>query len=105
MIEAIIVGILAGFIASKLTGGEGKGCWIDLFLGLLGGVVGKWLLGLLGITGTQLAEQHRYRRYRRCRRALDLEQDKEVSDIFQHSYFTDKFSLYATYALPAICGM
>ena len=50
MIEAIIVGILAGFIASKLTGGEGKGCWIDLFLGLLGGVVGKWLLGLLGIT-------------------------------------------------------
>lgn len=50
MIEAIITGILAGFIASKLTGGEGKGCWIDLFLGLIGGVVGNWLLGLLGIT-------------------------------------------------------
>ena len=47
MIEAIITGILAGFIAAKLTGGEGKGCWIDLFLGLVGGVVGNWLLGLL----------------------------------------------------------
>ena len=50
MIEAIITGILAGFIAAKLTGGEGKGCWIDLFLGLVGGVVGNWLLGLLGIS-------------------------------------------------------
>ena len=41
MIEAIITGILAGFIAAKLTGGEGKGWWIDLFLGLVGGVVGN----------------------------------------------------------------
>lgn len=48
-IVAIVVGIFAGFIASKITGGEGKGCWIDLFLGLIGGVVGKWLFDLLGI--------------------------------------------------------
>ena len=50
MIESIIVGIIAGFIASKITDGEGKGCWIDLFLGLIGGVVGNWLLKTLGIT-------------------------------------------------------
>ena len=50
MIESIIIGILAGFLAAKLTGGEGKGCWIDLLLGLVGGVVGRWLLGLLGIS-------------------------------------------------------
>jgi uncharacterized membrane protein YeaQ/YmgE (transglycosylase-associated protein family) len=48
-IVAIVVGILAGFIASKITGGEGKGCWIDLFLGLVGGVVGKWLFDFFGI--------------------------------------------------------
>jgi uncharacterized membrane protein YeaQ/YmgE (transglycosylase-associated protein family) len=50
MIESIIIGILAGFLAAKLTGGEGKGCWIDLLLGLVGGVVGRWLLNLLGIS-------------------------------------------------------
>lgn len=46
----ILVGIMAGFVASKLTSGEGKGCCMDFFLGVLGGVVGGWLLDLLGIT-------------------------------------------------------
>jgi len=50
MIGAIIVGILAGFIASKLTGGEGKGCWIDLLLGLVGGLLGGWLFRAIGFT-------------------------------------------------------
>lgn len=49
MIESIIIGILAGFIASKITNGEGKGCWINLFLGLVGGAVGGWVFNLLGI--------------------------------------------------------
>lgn len=49
-IGSIIVGITAGFIASKLTSGSGKGCWINLFLGIVGGVVGSWLLQLLGIS-------------------------------------------------------
>ena len=40
LIGTIIVGIAAGFIASKLTSGEGKGCWINLFLGLVGAIVG-----------------------------------------------------------------
>lgn len=50
MIESIIIGILAGFLAAKITGGEGKGCWINLLLGLIGGVVGRWLLSTLGIS-------------------------------------------------------
>ncbi|MBQ8047998.1 MAG: GlsB/YeaQ/YmgE family stress response membrane protein [Prevotella sp.] len=49
MIGSIIMGILAGFIASKLTSGAGKGLLVDLFLGLLGGIVGGWAFGLLGI--------------------------------------------------------
>lgn len=49
MITGIICGIIAGFAAFKLTDREGKGCLIDLILGILGGVVGGWLFGLLGI--------------------------------------------------------
>ena len=40
MIAGIICGILAGFIACKLTNKEGKGCIVDLFLGIIGGAVG-----------------------------------------------------------------
>ena len=46
----IIVGILAGYVASRITNGQGKGCCMDFFLGVLGSVVGGWVLNLLGIT-------------------------------------------------------
>ncbi len=49
MIIGIISGILAGFIAAKLTDGEGKGCIVDLFLGLVGGCFGGWLFEQFGI--------------------------------------------------------
>ena len=46
----IIVGIPAGYVASRITNGQGKGCCMDFFLGVLGSVVGGWVLNLLGIT-------------------------------------------------------
>ena len=46
----ILVGIMAGFVASKITSGEGKGCCMDLFLGIIGSVVGGWVLNFLNIT-------------------------------------------------------
>ena len=49
MITGIIMGILAGFLACKLTNREGKGCLINLLLGIIGGAVGGWLFSLLGI--------------------------------------------------------
>lgn len=49
MIEGILIGIICGYIASKLQKGEGSGCWVNLFLGIVGGVVGGWLFGLLGL--------------------------------------------------------
>ena len=49
LISSTICGILAGFIACKLTNKEGKGCLVDLFLGIIGGVVGGWVFSLLGI--------------------------------------------------------
>lgn len=49
MISWIIMGVLAGFIANKLTSGEGKGFILNLFLGVIGSIVGGWLFGILGI--------------------------------------------------------
>jgi uncharacterized membrane protein YeaQ/YmgE (transglycosylase-associated protein family) len=49
MIITIIVGILAGFLAGKLMNGSGYGLFVDLLLGLGGGIVGSFALGILGI--------------------------------------------------------
>ena len=49
MLVGIIVGILAGFLAGQIMKGSGYGIVVDLFLGLLGGIVGRFVLGLVGI--------------------------------------------------------
>ena len=50
MITWLITGILAGFIGCKLNGKEGKGCLVDLLLGLVGASLGGWLFDLLNIS-------------------------------------------------------
>ena len=50
MISGIISGILAGYVASRLQKGEGSGCLVNLFLGIIGGLGGGGLFGLLGIS-------------------------------------------------------
>ena len=50
MLWSIVAGIIAGFIASKLTDGSGKGCLVDLCLGIIGGALGGWLFELLNIS-------------------------------------------------------
>lgn len=50
MIGAIIVGLIAGFLAGKIMRGGGFGLILNLLLGLVGGAVGGWLFGLLGIS-------------------------------------------------------
>jgi hypothetical protein len=50
MIGSIIIGILAGYIASKIQKGESSGCLINLFLGVLGGVIGNFLFSLAGFS-------------------------------------------------------
>lgn len=51
LISWIIAGIVAGFIASKLMDGSGKGCLVDLILGVVGASFGGWLMSLVGISG------------------------------------------------------
>jgi uncharacterized membrane protein YeaQ/YmgE (transglycosylase-associated protein family) len=46
----IIVGGIAGFLASKVLSGKGMGLIWDIVVGILGAFVGGWLAGLVGIS-------------------------------------------------------
>lgn len=53
----IILGLLAGFIGSKLVNKRGEGLILDIFLGIVGAIVGGWLFnrfGASGVTGLNL---------------------------------------------------
>ena len=47
----IVLGLIAGFIASKIVNQRGEGIVLDIVLGIVGAVVGGWLFGLLGASG------------------------------------------------------
>jgi len=47
----IILGLIAGFIASKIVNKQGEGFIGDLILGVIGAVVGGWLFAQFGATG------------------------------------------------------
>jgi uncharacterized membrane protein YeaQ/YmgE (transglycosylase-associated protein family) len=53
----IVLGLVAGFIASKLVNKSGEGMLLDIVLGIVGAVVGGWLFnvfGKVGVTGLNL---------------------------------------------------
>jgi uncharacterized membrane protein YeaQ/YmgE (transglycosylase-associated protein family) len=53
----IVLGLIAGFIASKLVNKAGEGLILDIVLGIVGAVVGGYLFqtfGMVGITGLNL---------------------------------------------------
>jgi len=47
----ILLGLLAGFIASHLVNHRGEGMVLDILLGIVGAVVGGWLATFLGFAG------------------------------------------------------
>ena len=47
----VVLGLLAGFIASKIVNNKGEGLFLDVVLGIVGAVVGGWLFGLFGVSG------------------------------------------------------
>jgi uncharacterized membrane protein YeaQ/YmgE (transglycosylase-associated protein family) len=53
----IIIGLIAGFIASKIVNRTGEGVILDVLLGIVGAIVGGWLFhtfGMRGVTGLNL---------------------------------------------------
>jgi uncharacterized membrane protein YeaQ/YmgE (transglycosylase-associated protein family) len=47
----IVLGLVAGFIGSKIVNKRGEGLILDIVLGIVGAVVGGWLVGFLGYGG------------------------------------------------------
>jgi uncharacterized membrane protein YeaQ/YmgE (transglycosylase-associated protein family) len=47
----IILGLIAGFIASKIVNRSGQGLLLDIVLGIVGAVVGGYLFTAIGATG------------------------------------------------------
>jgi uncharacterized membrane protein YeaQ/YmgE (transglycosylase-associated protein family) len=53
----IILGLISGFIASKLVNKTGEGLVLDIVLGVVGAFVGGWLFstfGMAGVTGLNI---------------------------------------------------
>jgi len=51
IISWIVLGLIAGFIGSKLVNKTGEGLVLDIVLGIVGAVVGGWLFSLFGMHG------------------------------------------------------
>jgi uncharacterized membrane protein YeaQ/YmgE (transglycosylase-associated protein family) len=51
IISWIILGLIAGFIGSKLVNSQGQGLLLDIALGVVGAIVGGVLFSLFGATG------------------------------------------------------
>jgi uncharacterized membrane protein YeaQ/YmgE (transglycosylase-associated protein family) len=47
----IVLGLIAGFIGSKIINKRGEGLILDIVLGVIGAVVGGWLFHLFGMSG------------------------------------------------------
>jgi len=45
----LVVGLIAGLLASRFVGGTGRGVLVDIVIGVIGAIVGHWLFGLLNI--------------------------------------------------------
>ena len=51
LIGWLLIGLIAGFLAGKISRGHGYGCITDIILGLIGAVLGGWIFTKLGIWG------------------------------------------------------
>ena len=53
----VVLGLISGFIASKIINRSGEGFLLDIVLGIVGAVVGGWLFnafGMVGVSGLTL---------------------------------------------------
>jgi uncharacterized membrane protein YeaQ/YmgE (transglycosylase-associated protein family) len=51
IVSWIILGLIAGFIGSKIVDRQGQGFWLDIALGIVGALVGGFLFDLFGASG------------------------------------------------------
>jgi uncharacterized membrane protein YeaQ/YmgE (transglycosylase-associated protein family) len=51
IIAWIVLGLIAGFIASKIVNRHGQGMLLDIVLGIVGAVIGGWIMAAVGGEG------------------------------------------------------
>jgi uncharacterized membrane protein YeaQ/YmgE (transglycosylase-associated protein family) len=51
IIAWLILGLIAGFIASKIVNKQGEGLLMNIVLGVVGALLGGWLFRLFGMSG------------------------------------------------------
>ena len=51
IIAWIVLGLVAGFIGSKIVNRTGEGFFVDIGLGVVGAIIGGWLMTLVGEAG------------------------------------------------------
>jgi len=57
IIAWIVLGLIAGFIASQIVNRQGEGLFLDIVLGIVGALVGGFIFsafGAVGVTGFNL---------------------------------------------------
>ena len=47
----IVLGLIAGFISSMIVNRSGEGFFLDIILGIVGAVVGGWIMAAVGGEG------------------------------------------------------
>jgi uncharacterized membrane protein YeaQ/YmgE (transglycosylase-associated protein family) len=47
----IVLGLVAGFLGSKIVNKSGEGFFLDIALGVIGAIIGGWLFGMVGKSG------------------------------------------------------
>jgi uncharacterized membrane protein YeaQ/YmgE (transglycosylase-associated protein family) len=52
LVYIILVGLIAGWATGKLMKGSGYGVLTDILLGIVGAIVGSWVMRLLGFYTT-----------------------------------------------------
>lgn len=58
IIAWVVLGLIAGFIGSKLVNKRGEGLFLDIILGVVGAVVGGWVFSLFGAQGVSGLNLH-----------------------------------------------
>ena len=57
LVVLLLVGVVAGFLASHLVAGHGFGLLGDLVVGVIGAFLGAFILGALGVVASTLLGQ------------------------------------------------
>ena len=79
----ILTGILVGYVANRIMSDEGKGCCMNLIMGIIGSYVCTFISHLLNIellgkgyltNFGRFGTHHRLLRRRCCHRIVDLEE-------------------------------